>query len=78
MRIYTGYIHETIDGDAKYMQGIDLNAPHRFIHSGEWVAGSRIIGAYQLCDDHGDTLPEFKDLQFSKDRRNRFYLESVG
>jgi len=77
MRIYTGYIHE-IDGDSKYMTGIDLTKAHKFAQVGEWVAGSRAIGSYMLCDDHGDILEEFADLQFSRSRRNGFYLETVG
>lgn len=41
MRIYTGYIHE-VDGDGKYMQGIDLNAPTALYIRGN---GSQVQGS---------------------------------
>lgn len=78
MRMYTGIIRPYDHTDAEYMQGVDLGTAHRFTQSGQWVAGSRVIGSYQLCDANGDPLEEFEHLQFSRSRRNEFYLEAVN
>ena len=77
IHILTGYI--AVCNDEKYLAGIDTSRKHNFFNTGFWIAyGNREIKSYKLCDDNRETLPEFEHLQFSRDRHNRFYLETVN
>ena len=75
--IYTGYILP-LDGDEKYLAGIDLSVKHRFLLCGYWIAyGNRHVSSYVLCDDDGEFLEGFDHLQFTRKRNNIFLLETV-
>ena len=65
MRTFKGTIYEQ---DAR-----EYNLPSKceMVCNGYWTAGSREISSYVFADG---SHPE---MQFSKDRHNTFYLESV-
>lgn len=78
--IYKGYIRFTSDTeyDECKKAGIDCLGLLRFRNNGFWVAGSRRINSYVICDKNGDDIPEFEHIQFSKSRTNIFYIESIN
>lgn len=66
MRTYKGTIYEQ---DAR---DYNLDQQCEMVCNGYWIAGSREISSYVFADG---SHPE---MQFSKDRHNTFYLESVN
>ncbi|MBO5811386.1 MAG: hypothetical protein J6R32_11250 [Bacteroidales bacterium] len=82
MKIFKGYISivcaETIkENGLNLIPGLQMNK-YSFRNNGQWLCGGRKVSSYVLCDDNGDDIPEFEEVQFSKDRHNRFYIESIG
>jgi hypothetical protein len=73
MKIYKGYI-VPIDYHKKYLPAIDFSVKHSFIPCGTLIGLYEIL-TYQLCDKDGEPLPEYENIQFSRDRHNRFFLE---
>lgn len=80
MKIFKGYI-SIVSAEVIKENGLNLiHGLHKycFRNNGQWLCGSRRISSYVLCDENGDDIPEFEEVQFSKDRHNRFYIESIG
>lgn len=75
-RIYKGFIFSD-ENDKNYLQGIDLNKSHLFYINGFWTSSNGKTSSYKLCDTNGEDLPEFEHLQFSRNKNNVFFLESV-
>ena len=68
---YTGSI--SAQDMADYGKRFDLPTGNiQFVKNGEWVSLGRHISSYVMADG------THADLQFSRDRRNKFYLETIG
>ena len=66
MRTYKGTIYEPD------REEYNLPSKCEMVNNGYWVAGSRKVNSYVFANG------KHQELQFSKDRHNVFYLETVN
>lgn len=60
--------------------GKKYNLPEKalFVVNGFWIGyGNREISSYVICNENGDALPEYEHIQFSRDKKNTFYIETI-